>query len=308
MSNDKKSQTVQTTGHAWDGDLQEFNNPLPRWWLWSFYATVLFAFVYWIFYPAWPIGKSYTKGVLNTIEYTTADNKKVVSHWNTRALFEQDMAQARTAQLQFSKALDNASYDEILKDQEKLKIAKAMAKVLYADNCQACHQAGGAGIIGQYPNLADNDWLWGGEFKQIETTIRDGRTGMMPAFKGRLTATQLEDVSEYVLSLSKHAVDKVMAQRGQVVFMGDGGCYACHTKEGSGNITLGSANLTDSIWTIAQVPQSDSADTKRQAVREVVESGISRKMPVWKDRFTATEIKVLTMYVHNLSIRAQEKK
>lgn len=303
MSKDKKSPTVQTTGHAWDGDVQEFNNPLPRWWLWSFYATVIFAIVYWIFYPAWPIGKTYTKGVLNTIEYTAANGEKVVSHWNTRALFEQDMAQARTAQLQFSKALDNASYDAILKDQEKLKIAKAMAKVLYADNCQACHQAGGAGIVGKYPNLADNDWLWGGEFTHLETAIREGRSGIMPAFKGRLTATQLEDVSEYVLSLSKHAVDKDMAQRGQAVFSGDGGCYACHTKEGSGNITMGAANLTDSIWTIAPVQQADSADKKRQAIRDVVESGVDRKMPAWKDRLSATEIKILTLFVYELSAK-----
>ena len=137
MSKDKKPPTVQTTGHAWDGDVQEFNNPIPRWWLWSFYVSVLFAIVYWIFYPAWPIGKTYTKGVLNTIEYTAANGEKVVTHWNTRALYEQDMAQARATQQQFSKALDNASYDEILKDRQKLNIAKAMSKVLYADNAVA---------------------------------------------------------------------------------------------------------------------------------------------------------------------------
>ena len=211
------------------------------------------------------------------------------------------MAQARATQQQFSKALDNASYDEILKDRQKLNIAKAMSKVLYADNCQACHQAGGAGIVGQYPNLADNDWLWGGDFNQIETTIREGRVGMMPGFKGRLSSAQLDDVSEYVLSLSKHEVDKVMAQRGQAVFMGDGGCYACHTKEGSGNMSIGAANLTDSIWTLAQVQHSRDAETKRQTVRTIVETGVNRKMPAWKDRFSATEIKVMTLYVYELS-------
>ena len=98
MSKEKTQQTVQTTGHAWDGDLQEFNNPLPSWWLWAFYATVIFAVVYWVLYPTWPVGKSYTKGVGNDVTYTTTDGKEVTTHWNTRSLLLKDLADARAEQ------------------------------------------------------------------------------------------------------------------------------------------------------------------------------------------------------------------
>lgn len=300
MSTDKKSQSVQTTGHAWDGDLQEFNNPLPRWWLWSFYATVVFAFVYWIFFPAWPIGDTYTKGVMNTIEYTTAKGEKVETHWNTRALYQQELEMARLQQAPFIKTLEQTSYQDIIKDPQQLAFANSTAKVLFADNCQACHQAGGAGIVGMYPTLADDDWLWGGSYEQIETTLRNGRNGMMPGFKGRLDAQQISEVSEYVLSLSQQAGDQAMAKRGQAIFEGDGGCVACHTQAGTGNITMGSANLTDSVWTIANVPAAASIDAKRAAVRTVVANGVNRQMPAWKDRLAPTEIKMLAIYVHEL--------
>lgn len=300
MSTDNKPQSAQTTGHAWDGDLQEFNNPLPRWWLWGFYATVVFAVIYWILYPAWPFGKTYSKGVMNTIEYTTAKGEHVKTHWNTRALYEQEMAAARVQQAKYVKQLDQASYQDILKDPEKRQFAKSMAKVLFADNCQACHQAGGAGMIGKYPNLADNDWLWGGSFEQIETTIREGRTGNMPSFKNRLQSAQMDDIAEYVLSLSGQASDKVMADRGKVLFEGEAGCVACHTKAGTGNIAMGSANLTDSVWTIADIPHAKTAEDKRAAIHKVIFNGVSRKMPTWKERLSSTEIKMLALYVHEL--------
>lgn len=300
MSTDKKPQTTQTTGHAWDGDLQEFNNPLPRWWLWSFYATVVFALVYWIFYPAWPLGKSYTKGVLNTVEYTSAQGEHVVTHWNTRALYERDMQAARAMQAPLLKALEQTSYADILKDAEKLKFAKSMAKVLFADNCQACHQAGGAGILGKYPNLADDDWLWGGSFAQIQNTIQEGHTGMMPGFKGRLDDSQIDDVAEYVLSLSGQSSDAKLSQRGKMIFEGEGGCVACHTQQGTGNIAMGSANLTDKIWTIANVPAAKTALAKRAAIHQVVANGVTRQMPTWKGRLSPTEIKMLAIYVHEL--------
>ncbi|MBI3562022.1 MAG: cytochrome-c oxidase, cbb3-type subunit III [Gammaproteobacteria bacterium] len=300
MSNDKQPHSAQTTGHAWDGDIQEFNNPLPRWWLWGFYATVVFAIVYWILYPAWPIGKTYTKGMFNNIEYTTAQGQHVVTHWNTRAVYEREMQFARQQQAGILKTLDQSSFDDIVKDPQKLGFAKSMAKVLFADNCQACHQAGGAGIVGRYPNLADDDWLWGGSFAQIENTIREGHTGMMPSFKTRLSRAQINAVSEYVLSLSGQASDTDLVKQGQAIFEGEGGCVACHTKAGTGNIAMGSANLTDQIWTIAKVASAKNPQEKRAAVYSVVENGVTRTMPTWKDRLSPTEIKVLALYVHEL--------
>ncbi|HEB59649.1 MAG TPA: cytochrome-c oxidase, cbb3-type subunit III [Gammaproteobacteria bacterium] len=301
MSEETQKQAVQTTGHAWDGDLQEFNNPLPRWWLWGFYATVVFALIYWVLYPAWPVGKGYTTGILNDITYTTADGQEVVSHWNTRALFMKEMQEARAAQQAYLDELKAASYREIAVDRDKSAFAYSMAKVLFADNCAACHQAGGAGIIGRYPNLADDSWLWGGSFAQIEQTIRKGRHGFMPDFRDALNEQQIDDVASYVLSLSGIEVDAEQAARGKEIFSGPvGGCFACHTQAGTGMVALGSANLTDSIWTIADINGAEDLAAKKAAVRAVITHGVKREMPAWENRLDDMEIRILTFYVHQL--------
>ncbi len=294
-------QAVQTTGHAWDGDIQEFNNPLPTWWVWAFYATIVFAVIYWVLYPAWPIGRDYTKGVMNDIEYTDASGKTVTRHWNTRSLLDKEMVQAKAEQKKYLDQLAAASIEEIAKDDEKSNFAYSMAKVLFADNCAACHQPGGAGVVGSYPNLADDDWLWGGSFKDIKTTITNGRNGYMPSFKAALSSEKIDDVAEYVLSLSKHKTDAAKTARGKAIFNGqEGGCYYCHTKAGTGMVSMGSANLTDSIWTLADVPSADTLEAKKAAVKQVIMNGVNRKMPVWKERLTDTQIKILAFYVHQL--------
>lgn len=298
MSKEKTQQTVQTTGHAWDGDLQEFNNPLPSWWLWAFYATVIFAVVYWVLYPTWPVGKTYTKGVGNDVTYTTSDGKEVTTHWNTRSLLLKDLANARTEQAKYIEQLKVASYNEIAKDEEKSAFAYSMAKVLFADNCAACHQAGGNGVIGPYPNLLDDAWLWGGTYEQIEETIKNGRGGNMPSFKAQLSAAQIDNVAEYVLSLSGHEVDVKKAAQGQTVFSSN--CTVCHGQDAKGQVLMGSANLTDSIWTIVNVPAAMSLEGKKAAITNLITNGKSRQMPAWKDRLSETEIKILTFYVHEL--------
>ncbi len=300
MSKENTKPTVQTTGHAWDGDLQEFNNPLPNWWLWSFYATVVFAVIYWVLYPAWPVGRNYTKGVMNDITYTTSAGKTVTTHWNTRAALMQDLQAARERQKPYLDQISKASYNEIAKDPEKSAFAYSMAKVLFADNCAACHQTGGAGVIGLYPNLADDDWLWGGKVENIEATIRGGRKGMMPAFGKRLSETEMDDLSEHVLSLSGNKVDAAKELRGKALFEGSAGCFACHGKDAKGQASMGSANLTDSIWTIANVPGQTTLEGKKAEVKKVIFNGISREMPTWKGRLSDTEIKMLTFYVHEL--------
>lgn len=300
MSKETK-QTVQTTGHAWDGDLQEFNNPLPNWWLWGFYATVVFAIIYWILYPTFPFGRTYSKGVMNNITYTTTDGRTVTTHWNTRALLMQDLEKAREMQKPYLDKVEKASFAEIAKDQDMRAFAYSKAKVLFADNCAACHQAGGAGIIGKYPNLADDSWLWGGTYKQIETTISGGRHGNMPSFKGRFSDAQVSDLASYVLSFSKQpGVDMASAARGKVLFEGQAGCFACHTKAGTGNHQLGSANLTDQIWTIANIPALHTIKAKQAAIKSVILHGVSRTMPTWKGRLSDTEIKMLAFYIHEL--------
>ena len=298
MSKEKTQQTVQTTGHAWDGDLQEFNNPLPSWWLWAFYATVIFAVVYWVLYPTWPVGKSYTKGVGNDITFTTTDGKEVTTHWNTRSLLLKELADARGEQAKYIEQLKTASYSEIAKDAEKSAFARSMAYVLFADNCAACHQAGGKGVIGPYPSLADDAWLWGGSYEQIEETIKNGRGGNMPSFKAQLSATQIDDVTEYVLGLSGHEVDAAKATQGQTVFSAN--CAVCHGQDAKGQVFMGSANLTDSIWTIANVPAATTLEAKKATITSLITNGKSRQMPAWKDRLSETEIKILTFYVHEL--------
>ena len=186
MNTEKTKHTVQTTGHAWDGDLQEFNNPLPRWWLWGFYLTVLFAIIYWILYPAWPLGKTYTKGWFNNITFETKDGKTETMHWNTRALLIKDMEDAQAKQQKYVDQLKTASFAEIAKDENKSAFAYSMAKVLFADNCAACHQQGGGGVIGLYPNLADDAWLWGIRISstQLPTAVTDScRRSRKPSTK-----------------------------------------------------------------------------------------------------------------------------
>lgn len=300
MSSEKSKPAVQTTGHAWDGDIQEFNNPLPNWWLWTFYATVVFAIVYWVLYPAWPIGGDYTKGVGNNITYKTSDGKETTTHWNTRALFLKEMQDARAEQAKYLTDINASTFEQIASDEEKSAFAYSSAKVLFADNCAACHQDGGDGVIGYYPNLLDDAWLWGGSFSKIEETIAKGRTGSMPGFKKSLSEKQTSDVADYILSLSGNKVDTAAVQRGRVVFTKAGGCVACHGNDAKGNTAFGSANLTDKIWTIADVNGADSVEAKRTAIMNIVKLGKTREMPAWKDRLSATEIKMLTFYVHQL--------
>ncbi|MCG6886397.1 MAG: cytochrome-c oxidase, cbb3-type subunit III [Proteobacteria bacterium] len=301
MSKEKKQQAVQTTGHAWDGDLQEFNNPLPTWWLWAFYGTVIFAIVYWVLFPAWPVGKSYTKGVLNDITYTTPAGKQVTSHWNTRALYLEEMEKARAEHAAYMEQLQSASLAEIANNEELSAFAYSMAKVLFADDCAACHQAGANGVIGSYPNLLDDDWLWGGTYDQIHASIANGHNGFMPAFSKTLNSAQMDDVAEYVISLSGSDVNPQKAEIGSNIFNGEtGGCYYCHDKGGVGRISQGAANLTDSIWTIADVPGQATLEGKKAVVKRVIANGVNRKMPAWKNRLNDTEVKILTFYVHEL--------
>lgn len=300
MSTEKTKQTVQTTGHAWDGDVQEFNNPLPTWWLWGFYATVVFAVVYWIFFPAIPMGNSYTKGVMNTITYKNADGIENTTHWNTRALYMKEMQTAREMQKPYIDKIVKASYTQIAKDKDQSGFAYSTAKVLFADNCAACHQTGGAGVIGLFPNLADDAWLWGGAYKNIEDSIRNGRKGSMPGFKASLNAQQIDDAADYVLSLSNEKVDAGKAAKGKLVFEGAGGCFACHTKAGTGQTAMGAANLTDKIWTIANVQGSKTLTVKKEVVKAVIKKGIGRDMPAWQGRLSEADIKMLTFYVHQI--------
>lgn len=302
-SDKSQQQAVQTTGHAWDGDIQEFNNPLPRWWLYGFFATVVFAVIYWFLYPAWPVGKDYTKGMWNTITYKVNGEEKT-THWNTRARLVKEMQDGEEAvkQRKHMAKLEAASYDAILADPGMMQFVRAVGKVVFSDNCAGCHGSGGGGKIGAYPNLQDDDWLWGGSAERIHQTIAEGRRGFMPAFRKTFDDQQLSAVAEYVLSLSgQQPLDADRVRQGGALFNGQGGgCYYCHGADGKGLVSQGAANLTDQIWTIADVPGGADMAAKRERVKAVIRNGVQREMPDWSGRLSATEIKLLTVYVLDL--------
>jgi cytochrome c oxidase cbb3-type subunit 3 len=195
----------------------------------------------------------------------------------------------------------DAGYAEILGDPEMMDFSRSMANGLFGDNCAPCHGTGGAGVMGLFPNLADDAWLWGGSVQEIEATIADGRYGFMPAFRSTFNEQQLDDVASYVLGLSGHDVDTSAATRGGKIFQtGEGGCYYCHGEAGTGLKSQGAANLADQVWTIADVPGSESLEAKKAALKQVISNGVERRMPHWSERLSPAQIKLLTVYVHEL--------
>lgn len=297
----QKPQTVQTTGHVWDEDLQEYNNPLPSWWLMGFYATVVMSLIYWMIYPAWPVGKHFTTG-FSTVKYINDKGAEKSSHWNTRAQLMQDMNEAEKAQKPYFDKVNATPFEQIAKDPELTSFVNSAGKAIFSDNCAPCHQAGGQGKIGFFPNLTDDDWLYGGSHEKIQETIAKGRNGYMPAFKEVLNNEQLDNLAHYVASLSGEKADAVKVKAGDALFHGNAAaCYYCHDNSGKGRQSLGSANLTDKIWLWADVPAQDSAEEKIAVIRQVIANGLSRGvMPDWETRLKPEQIKLLTAYVHGL--------
>ena len=273
---------TETTGHEWDG-IKELNTPLPRWWLWTFYACIVWAVGYWLLMPAWPLVSSYTKGFLGHSQ---------------RASVAESIAQARQAQSAYVQRIQAASLPEIESDPTLREFALAGGRSAFAVNCSQCHGLGAAGSPG-YPNLNDDDWLWGGTLDAIDQTIRFGirsgrdeaRVGDMPAFQrdGILDRAQVEDVAAYVLSLSGNVEDAEAVTRGAAVFAEQ--CVACHQVGGVGSHELGAPNLADGIWLYGG---------DRATVIRTIAGGRTGVMPAWVGRLDAATIKQLAVYVHTL--------
>lgn len=273
---------VGTTGHEWDG-IEELNKPLPKWWLYTFYATIIWAIGYWIVYPAWPLVSSYTKGYFD---------------YSQRVSVAEDLAQAQEQKAGFRDRIAASDLEAIQSDPELLNFALAGGAAAFGDNCAPCHGRGAQGFVG-YPNLRDDAWLWGGSLDAIHETILHGiraddpktRSSAMPAFGrlGMLKPDQISDVAEFVLSLSGNEGDKSAAERGQEIFATN--CSACHGPEGKGNQALGAPNLGDELWLYG----GDKA-----AVVESITNSRSGMMPAWKGRLDPATIKELAIYVHSL--------
>ena len=267
-----------TTGHEWDG-IHELNTPLPRWWLWTFYACIVWAIGYWVVYPAWPLISNSTQGAF---------------HWHSRAAVETDLAALHAQRAPMMAKLSAASLTQIVDSPELLDFARAEGRVAFADNCAPCHGAGGGGAKG-YPNLNDDDWLWGGKLAQIEQTIRygarsgndKGHQGNMPPFTGILKPAEISTLADYVRSLSGLPVEKgADLAAGKKLF--EANCAVCHGADAKGKLELGSANLTDKIWLYG---------SSKETIMNGIEHGHGGVMPTWQGRLSEPTIKALTVYV-----------
>jgi cytochrome c oxidase cbb3-type subunit III len=274
---------VETTDHVWDEDIRELNNPLPRWWLYTFYVCIAWAVGFWYFYPAWPTLTSYTKGSLG---------------YSQRATVAGEISTAKHAQDALRGQLDAVPLAEVRNQPELLRFAMASGAAAFQTNCAPCHGRGAQGAIG-YPNLNDDDWLWGGKIADIEQTInygirsdhKDTRVSQMPKFGTDkiLKPDEIDAAANYVASLSKLPSDADKAKKGQAIFAEQ--CAACHGPEGRGNVELGAPNLTDGIWLYGSSPE---------AIRQSIETGRGGMMPAWAGRLDKTTIKSLAVYVHSL--------
>lgn len=272
---------VETTGHEWDG-IKELNNPMPRWWVLTFYVTIVWALGYTIAYPAWPMITSATSGVLG---------------FSSRGELKNAMAAADADKQSFADAIAAKSVDEIIADEPLREFAAAAGAAAFKVNCIQCHGSGAQGSAG-FPNLNDDDWLWGGSADAIHQTIAHGiryagdpetRTSEMPAFGDILEKDQIRQVAAYVFSLTGTPSDAAAATAGKQVFADN--CAACHGDDGKGNRELGAPNLADAIWLYG----SSEADIARQV--RTPRHGV---MPAWSARLGDTTVKELTVYVHSL--------
>ncbi len=272
-----------TTGHVWDG-IRELNTPLPRWWLWLFYITIVWSIGYWIVYPAWPLVSSYTVGVFK---------------WQSREAVVRDLEELKSLRAPMTAKLSATPLAEIKSDQSLADFTYAQGRSSFRENCGPCHGAGGGGARG-YPNLNDNDWLWGGTLEQIQATIEFGvRSGhakthesQMPAFgrDGMLKRDEIVNVANYVRSLARlNTRPTADLAAGKKLFADN--CAVCHGDEGKGNKELGAPNLTDGIWLFG----SDEA-----AIVEIITNARGGVMPAWAGRLDPMTIKALTFYVHSL--------
>lgn len=272
---------IETTGHEWDG-IRELNNPLPRWWLWTFYGTILWALVYTVLYPAWPMLTDATSGVLG---------------YSSRAELAADVSAAKAAQGVVLEKISSSSLEDILADPQLSQFATAGGAAAFRVNCTPCHGTGATGGQG-YPNLNDDEWLWGGDVNAIYQTISHGirdtvdpetRISEMPAFGDMLQPEEIRQVAAYVISLTSAPQDPSLAEAGKQVFIDN--CVSCHGENAEGNRDLGAPNLADAIWLKAST-EAEIANQVRSPKHGV--------MPAWTGRLGDAAVKQLAVYIHSL--------
>ena len=267
------------TGHIWDDNIRELANPAPNWWMMAFYASIAFVIGYVVIYPSIPLVTSHTKGVTG---------------WTAIGEYKAAIAEVEAIRKPYEDKIAAKSAQEILADDELSAYVEASGKVLFGDNCAACHGTGGAGNVG-YPVLADDDWLFGGTIEQIQTTITTGRKGMMTAHAATLSEAEIDTLASYVVGLSEGKAD----EKGKALFTSKA-CFACHGMDAKGMAALGSANLTDGIWRFEDADLLASA--KRTIKHGVNAAGDAEtrnaEMPAFKDKLSEADIKKMAVYVY----------
>ncbi len=274
-----------TTGHTWDG-IQEFNNPLPRWWLWCFYLTIIWGVAYTVLYPAWPGISGATAGILG---------------YSTRAEVSEEIERFDALNADLRTQLTEVELASVNREDspELYNFALQAGSATFANWCSQCHGAGAAGVqAAGYPNLLDDDWLWGGTLEEIQATIAHGirneedpdtRWSEMTAFEGILSDEEISHVVNHVLSISGQEADATLASAGDGVFLDN--CAACHGDAGMGDRFLGAPNLTDAIWLYGG---------SAEAIEETVRHSRFGVMPGWSGRLSEAEVNATALYVHSL--------
>ncbi len=281
---EKKTKVVETTGHEWDG-ITELDNPMPRWWLWTFYLTIIWGIGYMIAYPAWPMINGATPGLLG---------------YSSRAEVAKDIATVDAANAPLNDKIVSLDLAAIAGDAEVGNYAVSAGGAVFRTFCIQCHGSGAAGSVG-YPNLRDDDWLWGGDIETIYTTISHGiradededtRLSEMPVFgDDYLSKEEIAQAAQFVLSLTGGATDETLLEAGAVVF--EDNCSACHGVDGTGDINVGAPNLADAIWLYG----SDLA-----SVTDTITNSRAGVMPAWSavGRLNEAQLRQVTVYVHEL--------
>ena len=265
------------TGHIWDDNIRELNNPPPRWWMIAFWASIIWWIAYGVLYPMWPVGQEPTQGVIG---------------WSQIKEYKEGLAEVEAVRAVYEDKLKDMTAKEILADPELADYTVASAKVLFGDNCAACHGAGGQGGPG-FPVLADDDWLYGGSIETIEQTITMGRKGIMTAHGKILSDAEIDALAKAITE-GKPTSDENFTKKG---------CIACHGMDGKGMHVLGSANLTDSIYRFVPTEGQTLLDSVKYTIRHGVNDMTDpmtreAEMPAFGKRLSKDDIKKLAVYVY----------
>lgn len=274
---------TETVGHEWDG-IEELNTPLPRWWLWTLYATIIWSLAYAIAYPAWPMISRATTGVLG---------------WSSREQLDRELAAERTRRAPIMSSIAATPIEQFEGNTQLMQVAIEGGRAAFRQNCVQCHGSGAAGSKG-YPNLNDDDWLWGGDITAIQYSIEHGirnpgydqtRMSQMPAFgrDGLLQPAEISDLTAYVRTISRQQRADASTKRGAALYQTN--CAACHGANAAGNREFGAPNLTDGIWLYG---------SDEDSIRKSIHDARFGVMPRWGEKLDPATIKMLAAYVHSL--------